>query len=201
MSTSAGIVTAEELCEAAQALIHSRQNISPKRLAAPGPDPAQLEQLLSAAAAAPDHGQLHPWRFVIIPQDKRALLAEVFAQALIGRDPDATPEQLASAREKAHRAPLLMLAVARLGPAEPDIPLLERMVSFGCALQNMLLSAHAMGFGAGLTSGQAMTSAPMQKLFALCAGEQPVCFINIGTVSRRKPPQARPGPWEFTSTL
>ncbi|WP_025917735.1 nitroreductase [Herminiimonas sp. CN] len=194
-------VTAEDLCEAAQALIHSRQNISPKRLAAPGPTPEQLEQLLGAAAAAPDHGQLHPWRFVIIPADKRTLLAEVFAQALIERDPAATPEQLASAREKAHRAPLLMLAVARLGPMEPDIPALERMVSFGCALQNMLLSAHAMGFGSGLTSGQAMASAPMQKLFALSAGEHPVCFINIGTVSRRKPPPPRPGPWEFTSTL
>ncbi|MEO8169538.1 MAG: nitroreductase [Oxalobacteraceae bacterium] len=194
-------VSPEDLCDAAQSLIHSRQNISPKRLAAPGPSPAQLEQLLCAAAAAPDHGQLHPWRFVIIPQDKRALLAEVFAQALIERDPDATPEQIASAREKAHRAPLLLLAITRLGPAEPDIPALERMVSLGCALQNMLLSAHAMGFGAGLTSGQAMTSAHMQKLFALCPGEHPVCFLNIGTVSRRKPQQARPAPSEFTSSL
>lgn len=194
-------VSAEELCDAAQALIHSRQNISPKRLAAPGPSPAQLEQLLAAAAAAPDHGQLHPWRFVIIPQHKRALLGAVFAQALIERDPDATPEQIAAAREKAHRAPLLLLAVARLGPAEPDIPALERMVSLGCALQNMLLSAHAMGFGAGLTSGQAMTSAHMRTLFALSAGEHPACFVNIGTVSRRKPQHARPAPSEFTSTL
>ncbi|NMM37035.1 MAG: nitroreductase [Glaciimonas sp.] len=194
-------VTAEELCDVAQALIHSRQNISPKRLAAPGPTPIQLEQLLAAAAAAPDHGQLHPWRFVIIPLDKRALLGEVFAQALIERDADATPEQIASAREKAHRAPLLLLAVAQLGPAEPDIPALERMVSFGCALQNMLLSAHAMGFGAGLTSGQAMRSGHMQKLFTLAAGEHPVCFINIGTASKRKLQQARPGPWEFTSIL
>ncbi|MGV8894299.1 MAG: nitroreductase family protein [Burkholderiaceae bacterium] len=191
----------EELCDVAQALIHSRQNISPKRLAAPGPSHTQLEQLLGAAAAAPDHGQLHPWRFVIIPQEKRTLLAEVFAQALIERDPDATPEQIASAREKAHRAPLLLLAIAQLGPAEPDIPALERMVSFGCALQNMLLSAHAMGFGAGLTSGQAMTSKHMQKLFALAGEEHPVCFINIGTASKRKPLLARPGPWEFTSTL
>lgn len=194
-------VSAEDLCDATQALIHSRQNISPKRLASPGPTPEQLEQLLSAAAAAPDHGQLHPWRFVIIPQEKRVLLAEVFAQALIERDPDATPDQIASAREKAHRAPLLLLAVAQLGPAEPDIPALERMVSFGCALQNMLLSAHAMGFGAGLTSGQAMRSAHMHALFALTDGEHPVCFINVGTASKRKPQQVRPGPWEFTTTL
>ena len=199
--THSDAVSAEDLCDAAQALIHSRQNMSPKRLAAPGPTATQLEQLLIAAAAAPDHGQLHPWRFVIIPQDKRALLAEVFAQALIERDPNATPDQIAAAREKAHRAPLLLLAVARLGPAEPDIPALERMVSFGCALQNMLLSAHAMGFGAGLTSGQAMASVHMRSLFVLTEGEQPVCFVNIGTASQRKPQRIRPEPWEFTSML
>ena len=48
-------------------------------------------------------------------------------------------------------APLLMLAVACLGPREPDTPMLERMVSMGAAIQNLLLGAHALGFGAGLT--------------------------------------------------
>jgi len=190
-----------ELSETAQALIHSRQNISPRRLTEPGPSPTQLAQLFDAAAAAPDHGLLRPWRFVIIPQDQRAHLAEVFALALVDRDPDATPEQIEQAREKAHRAPFLLLAVAQLGPVEPDIPALERMVSLGCAIQNMLLSAHAMGFGAGLTSGQAMRSARMRTLFALSEGEQPACFVNIGTVSKHKPQRSRPGASEFVSTL
>ena len=190
-----------EISATTEALIHSRQNISPKRLTEPGPSPAQLVQLFDAAAAAPDHGLLRPWRFVIIPQDKRTLLAEVFALALVDRDPDATPPQIEQAREKAHRAPLLMLAVARLGPVEPDIPALERMLSMGCAIQNMLLSAHGMGFGAGLTSGQAIRSARMRTLFSLAEGEQPVCFINIGTESKHKPQRSRPEPSEFVSTL
>lgn len=191
----------DELFATTQILIHSRQNISPKRLVAPAPSAQQLEQLFAAAAAAPDHGLLNPWRFIIIPQEKRMQLAEVFALALQDRDPGATPEQMETAREKAHRAPLLLLAVARLGPAEPDIQPLERMVSLGCAIQNMLLLAHAMGFGGGLTSGQAMRSARMRTLFALTEGEQPVCFVNIGTVSKRKPQQPRPGPREFASSL
>lgn len=191
----------QDCCDAAQTLIQSRRNVSPKRLAEPGPTPAQLEQILDAAAAAPDHGLLLPWRFVIVPQDKRAQLAEVFAKALSERDPGAGQEQLASAREKAHRAPFLMLAVARLGPAEPDIPVLERMVSLGCAIQNILLSAHAMGFGAGLTSGQAMSSSHMSELFSLTEGEQATCFINIGTVTKQKPLHPRPQPGEFTSKL
>nr|WP_273284653.1 nitroreductase family protein [Methylibium petroleiphilum] len=153
------------------------------------------------AGTAPDHGQLTPWRFVIVPIDKRTLLAEVFALALIDRDPGATLEQIEAAREKAHRAPVLMLAVARLGAADPDIPPFERVVSLGAAIQNLLLSAHALGFGAGLTSGQAMASPRMRALFGLAEGEVPVCFVNVGTIAKAKPPRLRPRADTFTSTL
>ena len=191
-----------ELSEFANALIHSRQNVSPRRLDEPGPSVQQLQDILGAAGAAPDHGQLLPWRFVIVPQGKRSVLAEVFALALIDRDPGATLVQIEAAREKAHRSPLLMLAVARLvSELEPEIPNAERMVSLGCAVQNLLLASHAMGFGAGLTSGQAMASLRMRELFALCADETAVCFVNVGTVSKRKPARIRPATEQFVSTL
>ena len=192
----------EHLSEAACALITSRQNVSPKRLLEPGPSGSQLDRLFVAAAAAPDHGQLLPWRFVIVPRDKRGVLAEVFALALIDRDPGATLVQIEAAREKAHRSPLLMLAVARLvSENEPEIPNLERMVSLGCAVQNLLLASHAMGFGAGLTSGQAMASPRMREIFGLRADETAVCFVNVGTISKRKPARIRPGAEQFVSTL
>lgn len=186
----------------AQALIASRQNVSPRRLVEPGPTPAQLDALFRLAAAAPDHGQLNPWRFIVVPVAQRHRLAEVFVQALLDRHPAATAEQIESAREKAHRAPLLMLAVARLGPREPDTPTLERMVAMGAAIQNLLLGAHALGYGTGLTSGQAMASPRLRTLCALAEGEQAVCCINIGTVSRRKAPtHLRPLPAQFVSEL
>lgn len=186
----------------AQALMNARRNVTPRRLVAPGPDAAQLHALLALAAAAPDHGQLTPWRFVIVPQDQRHRLAEVFAQALRDRDLAATDEQVASAREKAHRAPLLMVAVACLGPREPDTPSLERMVSMGAAIQNLLLGAYAMGFGAGLTSGKAMPSKRLRALLDLHDHEQAVCCINIGTVARNKPRESlRPEPAFYVRTL
>ena len=187
--------------ESAQALIGGRQNVSPKRLIEPGPTGEQLGEMLALAAAAPDHGQLMPWRFVIVPSHKRDLLAEVFALALIDRDAGATLVQIDAAREKAHRAPLLMLAIARLGSTEPDIPSVERLVSLGAAIQNLLLAAHALGFGSGLTSGQAMGSRRTRELFALADSEVPVCFVNIGTVARHKPPRVRPAAEVFCSTL
>ena len=186
----------------ARALIGSRQNASPKRLLEPGPSNVQLDSLLSLAAAAPDHGLLTPWRFIIIPAAQRHRLAEVFALALIDRDPGATLEQIESAREKAHRAPLLMVAVACLDAREPNTPALERMVSMGAAIQNILLGAHAMGFGAGLTSGQAMTSPRLRGLCGLRGGEVAVCCLNVGTVSKRKnAARVRPLPAMFTSEL
>ena len=87
-----------------------------------------------------------------LPQAQRHRLAEVFAQALSDRDPAATQQQLASAREKAHRAPLLMVAVACLGRREPDTPSLERMVSMGAAIQNLWLTATERGLGVQFVS-------------------------------------------------
>jgi nitroreductase len=190
-----------ELADLVHELIASRRNVSPKRLVEPGPDDAELARIFAAAAAAPDHGEITPWRFVIVPTDQRARLAEVFALALTDRDAQATPVQVASAREKAYRAPLLMLAVARLGTADPDIAPFERLVSLGCAVQNMLLSAHSMGLGGGLTSGQAMTSPRLRALFALAEGEAAVCCINIGTVAKHKPGRTRPAVQRFVSNL
>ena len=68
-------------------LIQARQTVLPKRLMDPGPDAAQTQAILAAAAAAPDHMQLLPWRFILVPVDQRATLAEVFARALSERDP------------------------------------------------------------------------------------------------------------------
>jgi nitroreductase len=171
----------------ARELITSRRNVSPRRLQEPGPDENQLEEIIALTAASPDHGLLTPWRFIRVPSEQRHLLAEAFAQALIDRDPGSTVEQIESAREKAYRAPLLLIAIACLGVREPDTPMLERMVSMGAAIQNILLGAHAMGFGAGITSGRAMSSARMEQLCQLGAGEVAVCCINMGTISGCKP--------------
>ena len=208
------IPTGKELSEFANALIHSRQNVSPRRLLAPGPSAQQLQDILGTAGAAPDHGQLLPWRFVIVPTARREHLAEVFGLALLARDPNATSAQIDIAREKAHRAPFLMLAIAQLtdpnAPAhgaqhpeagEAEVSDAERLVSFGCAIQNIVLSAHAAGFGTGLTSGQALASPPLRTLFGLHEYEQAVCCINIGTVSKHKPPRLRPMVADYVSEL
>ena len=185
----------------AAALIQSRQTILPKRLGAPGPSVAELAQILSAAAHAPDHGQLVPWRFVLVPEASRTPLADVFAQALLERDPAATPEQAEQAREKAYRSPVLLLAVVDAERGDADIDLAERTVSAGCAVQNMLLMATAQGYGSALTSGKALKADSLRALFQLAPSELALCFVSIGTVLSRKAVRARPVASAYVSTL
>jgi nitroreductase len=185
----------------AQALMQARQTILPKRLVAPGPSPQQLQMILGAAASAPDHGQLLPWRFILVPDAARSALAEVFAQALLERDALATATQVAQAQEKAHRAPLLMLVVVDAMRGDATIDLSERIISAGCAVQNMLLMATALGFGSALTSGKALKFSGLHQLFGMGDGEQALCFISVGTVQSRKGARTRPVPEQYVSML
>lgn len=190
-----------DLAGMAAALMQARQTTLPKRLVAPGPDARQLARVLEAAATAPDHGQLLPWRFVLVPQAARPRLADVFGDALMARDAAATPEQLAQAREKAQRSPLLLLVVVDGLRGDPDIDLAERIVSAGCAVQNMLLMATALGFGSALTSGKALKFDGLRRLFGLADGEQALCFVSLGTVQSHRPARPRPAPCDFVTCL
>jgi nitroreductase len=180
--------------EWAAALIHGRRTVLPAGLAEPGPDAAQLRAILLAASAAPDHHDLVPWRFVLIPAAARPALAQAFEAALRERDREATPEQCAKARDKAFRAPLLLLAIARLRDDDAEIPPNQRLVSAGSAIQNMLLMAAAQGFGSALTSGKALAARALRECFGLARDEEALCFVSIGTVAgpRRNRVRATP---------
>ena len=157
---------------------------------------------VTVARTTPPRAVLAGWGAGVVPELlARAALAEVFAQALCERDSAATPEQQEQAREKAFRAPLLLLlAVDELG-GDPDIVPAERLVSAGCAVQNLLLMATALGFGSALTSGKALQSQGLRALFALGTGERALCFVSVGTVLARKPARVRPVPAQYVSTL
>lgn len=185
--------TPQDALEWALTLMQSRHTTLPKRLVAPGPDAEQRLSILSAAAHAPDHDRLRPWRFVEIAGTARERLANAFEQALCERDSSASDAERQQAREKAFRAPWLMLAVVRVTDMQSaDVPAQERLLSAGAAVQNLLLAATALGYGSALTSGKALQSQALRALFQLGADEEAVCFINVGTVSEPRPGKPRP---------
>jgi nitroreductase len=189
----------DTLSDFANALIHSRQHVSPKRLIAPGPTPPQKLEILNAAGAAPDHGKITPWHFYEVSPEGRNRLGALFAADLIERDADATPTQIEEAKQKAFRGPLLLLATAKLNGDLDNIPTQEKLISAGCAIQNILLMANAMGFGSGLSSGKALYSQKLRELFSLAKQEEPLCFITIGTISAHKPNKERPESSAYSS--
>lgn len=173
-------------------VMQARRTTLPKRLVAPGPTDAELRQCFAAAATAPDHNQLLPWRFVLIPASQRAALGDALARALIERDPAATGEQQAQAREKAARAPVLLLLVVDDDRGDPEVDVLERTLSAGCAVQNLLLAATALGYGSALTSGKGLKSVAVRSLFGLGPAEHAICFVSLGTPTRAPLARARP---------
>jgi nitroreductase len=182
-------------------LMGARRTVLPGRLGEPGPNAAQLEVILSAAASAPDHRSLLPWRFIAVPGTQRAALADAFEQALQERDPQAGALDVAKARDKAFRSPFLALLVVDAAKGDADIGLAERLISAGCAVQNTLLMATAMGFGSSLTSGKSMGSRALHRFFDLRDSEQAVCFLNMGTARSHGKTSLRPQVTDYVSKL
>jgi nitroreductase len=178
----------------------ARRHVALRRLQAPGPDDAALARMMKAAAQAPDHGCVLPWRFVLIPSKRRDDLGAVFEEALVRRDPDADDEARASARQKAFHAPCLLVAILVDAP-DTAIPVAEKLISLGCALQNVLLAAQALGFASGLASGGALDTPAMRDLLAVEPYERAVCFIGIGTGEPKKTSRVRPRSGQFFSSL
>jgi nitroreductase len=190
--------------DAAKALLAqmcARSHVAPKRLVAPGPTAEELDLIFTAAAQAPDHGNIQPWRFILVPQEKRAALGKAFLQALQERDANASETELNISFEKAFRAPCLILAVVNQGPTEPEIPKHERQIALGCAIQNMLLMAQALSIGSGITSGQAMNSFFVREIFRLTSTEQAMCYLTFGKVTAIKSKRKRADASDMVSIM
>ncbi len=178
-------------------LIHGRHHTGPRHLGPPGPDADELRAMLAAAAAAPDHRRLRPWRFIVFSPQSRAQLAQAFEAALLERDASAGEAERADARLKAHRGEVLLLAIVDQRAEAPDVRAVERVISLGCAIQNLLLAARARGYESGLLSGRALTSAAFRAAFDIVEGEDAVCFISLGTPRTSRGAHPRPAVDDF----
>lgn len=186
MSTVDSTVETPEAVRAMQA----RRSVSPKRLAAPGPTAAQLDVVMQAALRAPDHGGLTPWRAIQVSDDRRAELAELFADEKQRRDPLASADDLQRAREHALNAPTLIAFV--VSPrAGVTVPVHEQWLAAGAALGNMLNALDALGFGAIMLSGDRCSDAPLLASLGLQHSERLAGFISAGTISKTPPAAIR----------
>jgi nitroreductase len=150
------------------------------KLVDPAPDAEKLEAVLQAGLRAPDHGRLRPWRFILVRNEARERLGDLLAEALAAREPAASAALIASERDKAFRAPLVIIVVAAV-TENHKIPAIEQVVSAGAAAQNLLLAAHALGFGGMWRTGAAAYDERVKKGLGLKPGDSIVGFLYIGT--------------------
>lgn len=167
-----------------------RRSVSPKRLCDPGPSAGQLEAIVGAALRAPDHGGLLPWRLIEFPRSQRKRLGRLFEEEKLRRDPLASKDDLAKAREHAMHGPVVLGFVVR-PQRNVLVPVHEQWLAAGAALGHVLLAAHDLGFGAIVLSGDRCADALLREALGVEATETLAGFISIGTIAR-SPPAASP---------
>jgi nitroreductase len=171
-------------------LLETRRSGKPRELVGPGPTAQELERILAIAAHVPDHGKLHPWRFVTVADDQRDAFGALLRQALVEHDPRATLAHHDKEDEFAHYAGQLVVLVSA-PVADHKIPVWEQELSCGAAGMNLLLAAHALGYVAGWVTGWRTYSERVRRAFCE-PGERIAAFIFIGQASRDLEERPRP---------
>ena len=166
---------------------------SAKALLDPAPDDAALKRMIEAAVAAPDHGRLRPWHFIAVRGEARHRLGDVLARALRTREPDAPEALIEKERGKPLRAPLIVVAAAKLVP-QHKIPTVEQIVAVGAAAENLIVAAHAMGYGAMWRTGAPAYDVNVKRALGLGVDDRIVGFLYIGRPDAALVPASRPAP-------
>jgi nitroreductase len=156
------------------------------RLADPPPSKSDLERILHSGVRGPDHGRLAPARFVVLQTQGLERLGDAMAQAFKRKTPGATPEQLEAERKKAFRAPVVIVVAARL-KREHKVPVVEQMSAVSAGVQNMFLTAHALGYGAMWKTGGVAYDLAVNTALGLQPEDQIVAFLYLGTVAGKGP--------------
>lgn len=179
------------------ALLLHRRSTPAKHLAPPAPTDEHLDLILRAAMSAPDHGALHPWRFLLVEGEARARLGEIFAEAFRRRTPGASEALIQRQREKPLRSPLLILLVAHI-QTHTQVPEWEQMLAVGAAAEHMQLMAQALGYGSVWLSGDSCGDEWVREAIGLLPNERLLGYLALGTPTFAPPERSRPNPWAFT---
>ena len=169
------------------AFLARRRSASAMSLTAPGPDDAQLADLLRLAVRVPDHGKLSPWRFVIL----KGAAKDAFAERIgVLADDQANPVKAKAALRKLTSPPVAVAVISRF--VAGDIPEWEQRQSAAAVCHQMLLAAAALGWGANWITDWYSYDPRATAILGLGQDEKVAGFLYLGAAS--EPPQERVRP-------
>ena len=150
------------------------------KLQAPGPTREELDTLFQSAVRAPDHGRLRPWRFVVIDTDQREKFGDLMAESMRRRMPDTNAETLQRERDKAMRAPVIVVVAGHIQKGH-KIPEIEQVAAVSAAAQTIMLAAPAQGYGVMWKTGDPAYDPFVRQSLGLDPEDEIVGFMYIGT--------------------
>ncbi len=162
------------------ALVALHQRVSITKLVAPGPDRGQLNQLFKAALRAADHGNMRPWRFLVIEGVALEKLGELFARVGKANKPDITAAELERFKSMPLRAPMIITCIAKC-QENPKVPRIEQIISAGAAAQNLINAAFALGLGAVWRTGDMAYDPQVKNALRVESTEEIIGYVYIGT--------------------
>ena len=143
------------------------------------PSKEDLATVLHAAVRAPDHGRLRPWRFMLVEGDQRRKFGDLLAASALRRIPGLSEGDLQRERDKAMRAPLIIIVACRIVPGT-KVPAIEQLLATGSAAQNILLALHTLGYAAAWKTGEAAYDTDVKRALGFAADDHLVGFIYTG---------------------
>jgi nitroreductase len=162
------------------AILPLLNRVSCAQLDYPAPSKDKLALIQKAALRAADHRELRPWRFLLVEDDARIKLGELFLRAKLQQQPDLSPDMQQRFKSLPLRAPLMIVAIAKI-VEDPKVPAIEQLLSTGAAVQNMITAAYGLGVGAIWRTGEMVENSTVRDGLGLTESEQIVGFIYLGT--------------------
>jgi nitroreductase len=160
-----------------------------------------IERILESAVHAPNHKITEPWRFhVFVGKGRgeraraRAELARILAEAE-GEEEEYIAGRMSRERKKAFRAPVVIAVISKAG--RDEVETLENYAACAAAIQNMQLTAHALGLATIWRTGPVAYHQHMRDFFGLEPGDRIIAYLYLGypdapeTQRRREPASSK----------
>ena len=154
-----------------------------------------VERILDSAVHAPNHRLTEPWRFHVFTGKGRGELARVRAEiARLQAEAEGEGEEMSAGRtsrerKKAFRAPVVIVVISKAG--RDEVETLENYAACAAAIQNMQLTAHALGLATMWRTGPVVYHEHMRRFFGLKEGDKIVAHLYVGYPDMGERPRRR----------